>query len=140
MGSMPNPPTRRTPAWYNDAYERWHDAHPLGGIFFRRHRVHVLKLAAVYAASETRTLHVTHAAWQRAVGKAMELEYTMFGLFASDMSKTGYLFKKMETAVLDAGPKGLLKSEFTSMFRNDRDLERHKQMLFESERMFEWTP
>jgi len=64
----------------------------------------------------------------------------MFGLFDTDMSKTGYLFKQMETAVLDEGSRGLPKSEFTSLFRNDRELERHKQMLFESEKMFRWNP
>lgn len=113
--------------WYEATLDRFLAASPeMGRIFFNRHRVHVLKLAAIYEASMSRTLRVSPEAWQRAVKKAAEIETTLFRLLNTGMTGPGYTMERMENAVLRAGQSGLQLTEFTSMFKHERD---RKQFL-----------
>ncbi len=116
--------------WYRATRSRFVEASPeIGLIFFNRHRVHVLKLAAIYEASMSRTLKVSPAAWERAVRKAAEIETTLFRLLKTGMTRTGYTLEQMENAVLKAGPCGLLLTAFTSMFKHEPLRKQHLETL-----------
>lgn len=105
--------------WYTATRRRFVEASPdMGLVFFNRHRVHVLKLAAIYEASMSHTLKVSPEAWERAARKAAEIRTTLFRLLKTGMTGPGYTLEQMENAVLKAGEGGLPLSDFTSMFKH----------------------
>jgi hypothetical protein len=127
--------------WYNDTGRRFvkTDA-SLGRIFFNRHRVHVLKLAAIFEASMSRSLQVSPEAWDRAVKKAAELEATLVRLLQTGMTDNGYILGRMEDAVLKCGPSGMPLNEFTKMFKNEPFRKQQLQTLLDSEILFVVRP
>jgi hypothetical protein len=120
--------------WYRATGPKFVEAFPdMGRAFFNRHRVHVLKLAAVYAASRTRRFVVEPGDWARAVAKATELQATLFRLLKTDMSGTGYTLSRMEAAVERAGPAMLPLHEFTTIFKHETDRKRLLETLLQTE-------
>jgi hypothetical protein len=113
-------------AWYEPTSRRFENQanSGLAGAYFNRHRVQILKLAVVYEVAQSHSLKVTEQAWHRANSTAKELERVIFDMLGTGMSKYGYKLKKAEERIRDAGPDGLLQSEFTRAFQHDQTWER----------------
>jgi hypothetical protein len=112
--------------WYNTTKKRF-DAQPNSGIaraFWNRHRVHLLKLAAIYSMSEAGSLTVSHESMERAIESARKAENTIFSLIKTGLNREGAQVDKLEQQIKAAGVGGLPKSEFTRAFQDMRHYER----------------
>jgi hypothetical protein len=85
--------------------------------------VHVLKLAAIYAMSESAGLEVSPRAMERAIEAARKAEQTIFRLLPTGMSREGAAVDKLEQRIRSAGEAGLLRSELTRAFQDMRNYE-----------------
>jgi hypothetical protein len=106
--------------WYVKAMQRF-KAQPnqhLAMAFFNRHRVNILKLAAIYEVSATASLHVTPESFKRAEEAAAKLEKTIFSLLPTGMSSEGFSIHQMEDRIRRAGEEGMSTSEFTRAFQH----------------------
>ena len=116
--------------WYMSTRKRFREQ-PNGAMaeaFWNRHRVQLLKLAAIYAMSTSGDLVVTPSAIQRAIETARKTEQTIFKLLPTGMSAEGAAVDKLQLAILKAGPGGLLRSEFTRAFQHIRPHEREGRL------------
>jgi hypothetical protein len=123
-------PTSRCPynVWYNTTKRRFVATHPkLGGIFWARHRVNILKLAAIYQASMDGTVQVTMEAWERAVVKADKLEETVFRFLNTNMTKFGYKYQQAIALIRERTADGFPCGQFTNKVCQDPVL--RKQIL-----------
>jgi hypothetical protein len=114
--------------WYRAAKKRF-QSQPnadLAMAYFNRHRGHILKLAVVFEASQSRTLRVSAEAFQRAVTFASRVERTIFELLPTGMSTVGYDLSKMETRIRQAGPEGLSQNQLTRSFQSMRPSDREQ--------------
>ena len=105
--------------WYRAAQQRF-DSQPnksLAKAYWNRHRVHLLKLAAILSISEACSLSVAPDSMDRAIKMAATAESTIFELLPTGMSHEGAEIDKVARAILGAGPKGMLRSEFTGTFQ-----------------------
>lgn len=129
--------------WYRETKGRFRNQpnRALAMAYFYRHRVHVLKLAAVYEISSTRSLRVSAASWERAVRTAKQAEETIFSLLSTGMSKEGYEVSKMEGRVHAAGATGLRLAELTRAFQHDARTDRFHRLatLLEGESVYAYT-
>ena len=126
--------------WYRAAKERFEnqEQYQLATIFFRRHRVHLLKLAAIYEISQTGNLVVSSSALERAISAARRAEDTICALLASGCGKEGAAVEKLYQEILRAGEHGLPKSTLTRLFTNAPPFVREQRIttLVDSERVF----
>jgi hypothetical protein len=126
--------------WYRGAKERFEsqEQYQLATAFFRRHRVHLLKLAAIYEISQTGSLAVSSSALERAISAAHRAENTIFAMLASGCGKEGAAVEKLYQEILRAGEHGLPKSTLTRMFSNAPPFVREQRIktLLDSERIF----
>jgi hypothetical protein len=116
--------------WYVSTRKRFREQ-PNGAMaeaFWNRHRVHLLKLAAIYAMATSGDLVVTPRAMERAIETARKTEKTIFKLLPTGMSAEGAAVDKLQLAVHKAGPGGLLRSEFTRAFQHIRTSERDSRL------------
>ncbi len=119
-------------------YEKWYEAtkarftgqpnKALAMAFWNRHRVHVLKLAAVFSLSESCSLVVSPEAMERAILAAQATERTIFELLPTGMSHEGGELEKMARVIRDAGPKGVLRSEVTGAFQYVAEYQRESRL------------
>lgn len=127
-------------AWYREAKERFdsHEQHQLAMAFWNRHRVHLLKLAAIYEISWSGSLVVAPDALGRAIETAREAENTIFHLMSSGFSKEGAAVEKMYEMILRAGEQGLPKSTLTKAFASTPAFLREPRLktLIDGERVF----
>jgi hypothetical protein len=116
--------------WYEATRKRFREQ-PNAAIaeaFWNRHRVHVLKLAAIFAMSEGQDLTVSPRAMERAISTARKAEATIFKLVPTGMSREGAAVDKLEQGIRLGGVAGLLKSEFTRAFQYVREQEREPRL------------
>ena len=78
--------------------------------FWKRHRVHLFKLAAIYS-----------------IESARRTENTIFSLIKTGLNREGAQVDKLEQQIKAAGVGGLLKSEFTRAFQDMRHSERESR-------------
>ncbi len=118
-------------SWYHETRRRFQSqpSKALAKAYFNRHRVHILKLAVIYQVSSSLFLKVSPASWKRAVRTARKLEENIFRLLPTGMSGTGYLRQQMEKRIREAGPEGMLRSEFTIAFQNHPLKERESELV-----------
>ncbi|MGC2161308.1 MAG: hypothetical protein WA634_05315, partial [Silvibacterium sp.] len=112
--------------WY-EATQRIFESHPNSALaepYWNRHKGHILKLAVIYTASMGGDLVVTREAWERARAKSAELLKNIFHMLDTGMTAVGFTLKRYEDRIHDAGEDGMLRSEFTRAFQDDRDRER----------------
>jgi len=116
--------------WYGAAKRRF-EAQPNRGLalaYWNRHRGHVLKLAVIFEASQTATLSVSTAAWDRAVKLAEQVEGQIFKLLPTGMCAAGHILQRVEERVRQAGPRGLPLSDFTRAFQSMHPKERAQHL------------
>lgn len=112
--------------WYSDTKRRF-EAQPnrsLAMAYFNRHRVHVLKLAVIFEASQSATLRVSLATWERAVKCAAQIEGCICGVLPTGMSAAGFELQRMEERIRQAGTQGLSQNDFTRAFQSMNPRER----------------
>jgi hypothetical protein len=116
--------------WYAPTRERFSEqSNPAVAMaFWNRHRVHLLKLAAIYAMAGAGGLVVSPAAMERAIGTARKAEETIFKLLPTGMSREGGAVDKLEQRIRAAGVPGLAKSEFTRAFQDMRQQDRDSRL------------
>jgi hypothetical protein len=116
--------------WYADTRKRFREQPnaAMAEAFWNRHRVHILKLAAIYAMSEGGGLTISHHAMERAIAAARKAEATIFRLVPTGMSREGAAVDKLEQRIRLGGEMGLLKSEFTRAFQHMREQERESRL------------
>jgi hypothetical protein len=105
--------------WYS-ATKRRFQAQPnpaLARAYFNRHRGHVLKVAVVFEASQTGTLKVSEATWERAVRFAKQVEQSIFRMLPTGMSALGYDIQRVEDRIRQAGREGLSKNDYTRAYQ-----------------------
>lgn len=126
--------------WYRDTKHRFKSQpNPeLAIAYFNRHRGHILKLAAIFEASESRSLKVSPVAFKRAVAFARRVEEVIFDLLPTGMSATGYDLQRIENRILQAGANGLSRNNVTRSFQWMSVFQRDQAIhtLLESERIF----
>jgi hypothetical protein len=116
--------------WYSGAKQRF-DSQPNRGLalaYWNRHRGHIIKLAVIFEASQTATLSVSTAAWDRAVKLAEQVEGQIFKLLPTGMSAAGHELQRIEERVRQAGPQGLSQSDFTRAFQSMKPRERAEHL------------
>ena len=125
--------------WYREAKERFdgQEQHQLATAFWNRHRVHLLKLAAIYEISQSVSLEVSSGALERAITAARDAENTIFHLLSSGFSKEGAAVEKMYDLILRAGEHGLPKSTVTRTFGSTPEFVREPRLrtLIDGERV-----
>lgn len=151
--------------WYNETADRWekqpnqHLVQP----YWQRHRMHVLKLAAIFEMStirwnektagwlnnpeclkfdsDGRYLPVSLDAFHRAVAYLRRNETSLFQLLGTGMSTEGFDLSRMDQFIEASGTNGRLVSTVTLEFRNTDPRIRTNQLktLYDegSIRMFE---
>lgn len=117
-----------------DLYKDWYDAtrkrfreqsnSGMADAFWNRHRVHLLKLATIYAMSMGDGLVVRPRAMDKAIASALRAERTIFELLPTGMNREGAAVDKLEQRIYHAGIDGLLKSVFTRAFQDMKPHER----------------
>lgn len=108
--------------WYHEAKKRF-DGQPNSSLaepFFNRLRGQLLKLALIYEVSQSGTLHVTEAAFQRAVAVAAAAEETIFRLLLTGMTREGSEVEKMAETIRRAGAEGITRSKLTIAFQHTK--------------------
>jgi hypothetical protein len=116
--------------WYRTTRKRFREQAnvAMAEAFWNRHRVHVLKLAAIYAMSRSGSLVVSPDAMESAIKTARKTERTIFKLLPTGMSREGAAVDKLEQKILLSGVAGLLKSEFTKAFQFVKEQEREARL------------
>jgi hypothetical protein len=116
--------------WYADTRKRFREQPnaTMAEAFWNRHRVHILKLATIYAMSEGGNLTISPQAMDRAIAAARRTEATIFRLVPTGMSREGAAVDKLEQRIRLGGEMGLLKSEFTRAFQHIREQERESRL------------
>jgi hypothetical protein len=107
-------------AWYSEAKRKFEaqSNRALALAYFNRHRGHILKLAVIFEASQSATINVSVAAWERAVSFARRIEESIFKLLPTGMSAAGRDLEKIEDYIRQAGPKGVTQNELTRCFQS----------------------
>lgn len=126
--------------WYTDTKRRF-ESQPnraLAMAYFNRHRGHILKLALVFEVSQSGTLKVSTAAWERAVEFAGQIEKCIFDMLPTGMSAAGYDLQKIEDRIRQAGPKGISQNDLTRGFQamNPKDREQKVNTLIDAGRIY----
>lgn len=126
--------------WYSDTKRRF-EAQPnpaLARAYFNRHRGHVLKLAVIFEASQSGTLKVSAAAWERAVEFAARIEKCIFEMLPTGMNAAGYDLQKIEERIRMAGSKGISHNDLTRCYQDMHPKEREQKLktLLEAGRIF----
>ena len=106
--------------WYVATRKRFREQ-PNGALaeaFWNRHRIHLLKLAAIYSMSLAEGLVVSPKALDRAIESARRAESTIFELLPTGMSREGAAVDKVEQQIRSAGAVGILKSDLTRAFQD----------------------
>jgi L-amino acid N-acyltransferase YncA len=126
--------------WYGETKRRFEaQSNPaLAGVYFNRHRGHVLKLAVIFEASQSGTLKVSMRAWERAVKFAEQIEQSIFALLPTGMNAAGYGLQKIEDRIRRAGPSGITQNELTRCFQsmNPKDREQKFKTLIDAGRIY----
>jgi hypothetical protein len=108
--------------WYTTTKTRFL-AHPNSALsrpFFNRHRIHILKMAVVFEASESGTLIVSQRAWVRAVEFMHRAEQVIFDLLPTGMNAQGFLLQRFEEKIKQAGSEGISRNDLTRTFQSIR--------------------
>jgi hypothetical protein len=115
-------------------YEKWYSAtkkrfkeqpnQALALAYFNRHRVHVLKLAAIYEVSASCTLKVSHASWRRAVNDLQRIETTLFSLLSTGMTREGHIANQITEKIREGGIEGATLTVITRAFQHLQPYER----------------
>lgn len=116
--------------WYEPTRRRFLEQ-PSGATaaaFWNRHRVHLLKLAAIYSMSQQGSLTVSARSMERAIEAARKAEKTIFKLLPTGMNREGAAVDKLEQRIRAAGVAGLAKSEFTRAFQFMRQQDRDSRL------------
>jgi hypothetical protein len=116
--------------WYRETKTRF-DAQPNTDVaiaFWNRHRVHLLKLAAIYSMSYGGEMTVHLGSMERAIESARRTENTIFSLIKTGLNHEGSQLDKLEERIKAAGVTGLLKSEFTRAFQDMKQYERDSRL------------
>ena len=116
--------------WYLDTRLRFRNQPnaELAEAFWNRHRVHLLKLAAIYCMSRGEGLIVSPSAMDQAIISARKAEKTIFELLPTGMGSEGAAVDKLEQKVRGAGVNGTLRSEFTRAFQDMKAYEREGRL------------
>jgi hypothetical protein len=116
--------------WYKKAHVRFSKQpnSTLAMAYFNRLRVQVLKLAVIFEVSQSLSLKVTPSSMKRAIAFAKNIEETLFSLLPTGLSFEGSEIDKIEQRIKNAGPTGLLKSEFTRSFQYVKSREREDRL------------
>lgn len=116
--------------WYIETRERFkaQPNQPTAMAFWNRHRVHLLKLAAIYEISQSSGLTVSPAAMERAIQAAKRTERTVFELLPTGMGHEGAAVDKLEQCIFAAGVAGILKSELTRAFQYMKSWDREGRL------------
>jgi hypothetical protein len=116
--------------WYEPTHRRFLEqpARATAAAFWNRHRVHLLKLAAIYCMSEQGGLTVSTTSMERAIEAARKAEETIFKLLPTGMNREGAAVDKLEQRIRAAGVAGLAKSEFTRAFQAMRQQDRDSRL------------
>ena len=126
--------------WYGAAKRRFREQpnRDLAIAYFNRHRGHILKLATIFEASQSRTLKVSPEAFKRAVAFGRRIERTIFELLPTGMSAIGYELRRMERLIRDAGPNGFARNRLTRAFQSMKPNERDQlvRTLYDSGAIF----
>jgi hypothetical protein len=125
--------------WYGETKRRFErQSNPaLAGVYFNRHRGHVLKLAVIFEASQSGTLKISKTAWTRAVEFAEHVEHSIFEMLPTGMSAAGYDLHKIEERIRRAGATGITQNDLTRCFQsmNPKDREQKLQTLIDAGRI-----
>ncbi len=116
--------------WYRETKKRF-DSQPNTGMaraFWNRHRVHLLKLAAIYSMSYEGGMTVHVRSMERAIESARRTEDTIFSLIKTGLNHEGSQVDKLEQQIKGAGVGGMLKSKFTRAFQDMRQSERDSRL------------
>jgi len=108
--------------WYEVTKQRF-DSHPnraLAAPFWNRHRVHFLKLWAIYELSMSACLTLSKASFDRAVAMARQIEETIFTLLKTGFSAEGAESLTLEKLVRAKGPTGLGLTELCNTYRGGK--------------------
>ena len=125
-------------------YQRWYEAmkgrfrkhsNPsLAEPFANRHRVHFLKLWAIYELSSSASLILTKESFERAVVMCRQIEETILTLLKTGFSPEGIQSQQLEDAIRAKGPEGLSKTELYALGRVSRfhEIDGRVKMLIEA--------
>ena len=111
-------------------YENWYEAmkrrfashlNPaLAEPFANRHRVHVLKLWAIFELSSSASLTLSKESFERAVEMARQIEETIFALLKTGFSAEGARSCDLEELIRKAGPSGFSQTDVYNANRGSR--------------------
>jgi len=109
--------------WYIATHEKFasHSDKALALAFFNRHRIHILKLAAVFEVTSNQSLVISLESWERAVRWSENLTDTILALLPTGLTQEGYKLLRLEEAIGKAGARGFSKTAVCRMFQNRRE-------------------
>jgi hypothetical protein len=116
--------------WYVETRCRFREQanSSLAQAFWNRHRIHLLKLAAILTMSRGEGLCVTPAAMEQAIRSARHAEQTIFELLRTGLNREGAAVDKLEQEIRAEAENGLSKSDFTRAFQDMRWNEREGRL------------
>ena len=106
----------------------------LAEVFANRHRVHFLKLWALYEVSLSASLNLSKASFDRAVAMCRRIEETILTLLKTGFTSEGAESYSLEERILATGATGLSQTELCSSYRGGkfRDVKDRVSMLLSS--------
>ena len=116
--------------WYEAMKQRFgaHLNPALSEPFANRHRVHLLKLWAIYELSSSASMTLSKGSFQRAVEMCKQIEETIFTLLKTGFSSEGIHSEQLEERIRKAGPAGLSKTDLCNTYRAAKSWEINNRM------------
>jgi hypothetical protein len=115
--------------WYRETADRWREKGAFSGVFFKRWRVFVLKLAVIFELSRSESLKVSKASFDRAAAWLRKLEAVTFKLTEDGFSPDALRLHRKENFFKAAGAAGVTLAKYTTRFRGERPSSRRKDDL-----------
>jgi hypothetical protein len=116
--------------WYSETKRRFRTQpnQSLARAYFNRHRGHILKLAVIFEASQSATLKLSVAAWERAVQFAEQVELCVFKMLPTGMNREGSEIEKMAESIRNTRAAGMLHSKLTLAYKHWRQRDRQERL------------
>jgi len=105
--------------WYRETKERWDSKGEVVGVFFKRWRAFVLKLAVIFEMSRSCSLKVSLESFERAVAWLRKTETTVFQLERDGFSAVGLRIKRRIQYFKNVGAAGVTLADYKRHYRGD---------------------
>lgn len=114
-------------SWYDETSKRWRASGVVANIFFKRWRVHVLKLAVIFEMSSSETLKVSVESFKRATNWLRQLETSLFKFTDDGFSGEALRLQRKENFFREAKTEGRTAADYNKKYRGDKPPQRRKQ-------------